>query len=209
MNTISKQTSDFEEAIFAELDLPLALEIKRFDVSSIICGISFDFWRGTRLMLDTRMITPAATLLRSQFESIVRSIWILNNATNEVIDKLSADLSPESEQAAKNLPTVNEMMPILEKSIHPNAFAPLNEFKHYSWRALNSHTHSGIHAVARGRSDSPDEINNAVYRLSNGLAVTAAMHYVILCGRQDLQKRIISISLDFPECFIIKQQNAT
>ena len=209
MNTISKQTRDFEQALLAVLDIPLALEIKRFEVSAIICGISFDFWRGTRFMLDARMITPGATLLRSQFESVVRSIWAHNNATNDVIEKLSADLSSESEQAAKNLPTANEMMLILEKSIHPNAFAPLNEFKHYSWRALNSHTHAGIHAIARGRSDCPDEINNAAYKLSNGLAVTAAMHYVILCGRQDLQKRIISISLDFPDCFNIKQQHAT
>jgi len=48
--------------------------------------------------------------LRLQFEAVARAMWLLYVASELAVNKLTDRLSVETEQAAKNLPTVNQML---------------------------------------------------------------------------------------------------
>lgn len=190
----------FECKMFELLDMPIALEIERFKVSSSLCLISFDHWLAVKNLLESQLYPSAITLMRSQYEALVKSVWSHICATNDTIEKLYRDLDKESEQAAKNLPGLNEIMKDIKKSAHPNIANPLSEIKTHSWNAFNSFTHSGIHAISRFRNGFPSDLADICYRQANGIALLTGMQYVLLCGAQQLQNELIKISIEHNSC---------
>lgn len=146
------------------------------------------------------MLPSAAVVQRSQFEAIVRSIWLLNVASNDQVLKLSMDLNEDSERSAKNIPLANDMLNALATGADKNAYDALMRFKDNSWNALNSFVHSGIHAIYRHKAGYPENLAIDVLRNSNGLAVLAGMQYSILSGFQNLQKSILELAEKHSRC---------
>ena len=125
----------------------------------------------------------------------------MHRATEGQIQKLSAELNLETQQASKNIPTVNAMMIELEKIPNlANLLISLKEFKDSSWLPLNSFVHSGIHAVHWTKNRAPDELVEQVFRISNGLALLTFQNLGILTGRPGIQSEIISISANYLGC---------
>jgi hypothetical protein len=197
---IAKNSDEFAIELSALLDLPLSLDIERFHVSGVLCSLAFEYWHGTRSLVLNNFLPCAATTLRSQFESILRSIWVLYVASNDQIEKLSDNLCADSENAAKKIPLANDMLIALSKGGDKNAYDALIRFKNNSWGALNSFVHSGIHAVYRHKEGYPEEILVNLLKNSNGLAVISAMHFAILSGNQPMQKDIIDLAGKRPHC---------
>ncbi len=143
----------------------------------------------------------AAVVLRSQFEALVRSVWVHHQATDSQVDKLSQELSIESQQANKNIPHVAEMLADLEKheSLR-NLLISLNEFKGSAWQPLNSFVHSGIHAIYWTKWQPPINFIEQIFRNSNGLAVLAYQNLAILTGQPLMQRKIIAATAAFSSC---------
>lgn len=197
---IIKYASEFEQEMFDLIEFSIGLDIERFRISATLCMISFEHWSAARTLIENNLFPSAITIMRSQYEALVRSVWSQNFATNDMIAKLSNDLDKDAEQAAKNLPSVNDMMKDIQKSAHKNISAPLSEIKIYSWNAFNSFTHSGIHAISRFRNGFPEALINTCYRQSNGMALLTGMQYLLLCGKQELQKELVRLSLRYAIC---------
>ena len=70
-----------------------------------------------------------ATRHRSQFEALVRSVWLAYGARDSDLAKLTATLDLESEQAAKNVPTVNVMMQHIQEKAPVAAYSALARFR--------------------------------------------------------------------------------
>jgi hypothetical protein len=117
-----------------------------------------------------------------------------------MILKLCDDLDPTTEQNAKNIPGVAEMISSLKQGAPKNIAIPLAEFKQHSWNALNSFTHSGLHAIARSKTGYPNEIIENTFRQSNGLALLAGMQYALLINIPNLQNTLIELSLQYQDC---------
>lgn len=137
---------------------------------------------------------------RAQFEALLRSVWALYGASPEHLNKLSAVLNDESEQGAKNLPQVAEMMAAVEKNGPPQAFDALSRFKSNSWKALNSYAHAGIHPLRRHAEGYPIQLFEGIAKNANGLGVVAAMQSAVLSGVQPLQREILSIASQYSNC---------
>lgn len=119
---------------------------KRLTLTLVISSMQFS--NAVRLLCSQGLILGVGTTLRSQYEALVRSVWVLYCATDLQIEKLDAVLNAESQQASKNIPTVNAMLGELDKIPQiENLLISLHEFKESSWLPLNSFVHSGIHAV--------------------------------------------------------------
>ena len=107
------------EKLFNELsgvvDYPLFDESPRLKLSEILAVSSMQFAAAVRVLCAENLLLGASATLRSQFESVVRSVWALHRATELQVEKLSAELSLEAQQASKNIPTVHGMMLELEK----------------------------------------------------------------------------------------------
>jgi len=121
----------------------------RLALSDVLCSLAYEHAHSARILISGGLLPSALVVHRSQFETVVRSLWVLYAASDELVAKLSAELTLETELAAKNIPLAAKMMEDLAAKAPANAYTPLNEFKINSWGALNSYVHAGIHPVRR------------------------------------------------------------
>jgi len=193
-------TKDLMERLFPMINLPLFDESKRLAVSDVSCSLSLEHWRAAMSLLEGGLLPSSVVVHRSQFEALLRSVWVLYAANDGQIDKLSEELTLESEQNAKNLPQVAVMMASVSKEGPPQAFDALNRFKENSWKALNSYAHAGIHPLRRHAEGYPVALIESIARNSNGLAVVGAMQAAVLAGVQPLQKGILNLASQYDDC---------
>jgi hypothetical protein len=191
---IFDESDSFAEELQEVIDLPLldnSLKIRTCDVA---CSLSLEHWHSARALLRIGLLPSALVVHRAQFEALTRSIWLTYAASDEQISKLTADLSLESEQGAKNMPQIDKMMKALEKSGPQQAYDALARFKDNSWKALNSYAHAGIHPIRRHHDGYPLKLVHDVLRNTNGLAVMSCMQAVVLSGQQPLQRAVLKLA---------------
>jgi len=190
------------------VDYPLFNESPRITLSATLAVSSLQFAAATRALCANGFLLGSGATLRSQFEAVVRSVWVLHRATDHQINCLSADLNYESQQASKNIPMVQEMLIELEKFPHlVNLLISLKEFKESSWLPLNSFVHSGIHAVHWTRNEVPPQLLDQTFRASNGLALLAFQGIGILTGQPGIQSELIAVTASFSSCFLKHREN--
>lgn len=80
-----------------------------------MCSVSLEHAESLKILLATRNFTSALGLLRLQFESLVRGMWVLYAASDIAVSKLTAELNEENQRRANNLPMLSEMISQLEK----------------------------------------------------------------------------------------------
>lgn len=182
------------------LDMPLCNDSARVGIADTACSLAFEYWHSVRLLLAAGQLPAALVVHRSQFEALLRSVWLTYAASDLDIAKLTAELNLESEQAAKNLPAANKMMEDLAKSGPIEAHGALARFKEQSWKALNSYAHAGIHPLRRHAVGYPVPLMRGVLCNSNGLGVLSAMQATVLSGAQPLQKQILQIAAAYATC---------
>ncbi len=182
------------------IELPLLGDSPRILVSDVSCSLALEHWKAVRVLLRCGLLPSAIVVHRSQFEALVRSIWLAHAATDNDVSKLGASLSLESEQAAKNMYQIAEMMKDLEKKAPKQAYDALTRFKDNSWKALNSYAHAGIHPIRRHHEGYPLKLMHDMLRNSNGLGVMSCMHSVVLSGRQPLQRKVLELAMKYSEC---------
>lgn len=182
------------------IDVPLFDDSSRLRISDTACSLSLEHWASARALLRSGFLSSAVVVHRAQFEALSRSIWLLYAASDDHLSKLTATLTLESEQAAKNMPQTAEMLEHLAKKAPQQAYDALSRFKENSWKALNSFAHAGVHPIRRHVDGYPAELLKNVLRNTNGLAVVGCMQAVVLSGQQPLQRSILALASKKPEC---------
>jgi hypothetical protein len=196
-----RRAEDLFEQLSNIVDYPLFEDSPRVNLSATLAVSSMQFAAAVRVLCAEGLLLGASTTLRSQFEALVRSVWALHRATEQQIERLSADLNPESQQASKNIPLANEMLAELQKFPQlANLLVSLNEFKDSSWLPLNSFVHSGIHAVHWTKNEAPPQLIDQLFRMSNALALLAFQSIGILTGRPRIQSEIIAATACYSSC---------
>lgn len=176
----------------------------RIALSDVLCSLAYEHAHSARILVSAGLLPSALVVHRSQFEAVVRSLWVLYAASDELVAKLSAELTLETELAAKNIPLAAKMMEDLATKAPANACAPLNEFKIHNWGALNSYVHAGIHPVRRHAEGYPFGLLANVIKNINVLTVTTAMQAAILTGVPNLQREVLAVAERYPNCLTPK-----
>lgn len=197
---IFEATDEFSIKLFQLLTFPLYDQSKRLLISDIACSMSLEHWLATIKLLRSSLFPSAVTVHRTQYEALLRSIWLLYAANDQQIEKLASDLDLEAEQAAKNLPQVVEMLAAIEKNGPAQLHEALSNFKGHSWKALNSYVHTGIHPIKRHSEGYPYPLIEGVVMNANWLAMVAGMQAALLSGVQPLQRKILDLAANYPEC---------
>lgn len=183
------------------VDIPPFDRSARVLLSRTLAITSLDLAAGVRLMCANSIAVGAAALLRSQFEAITRAVWALHCATDDQIERLSKDLSADSQQQNKNMPSVSEMFAQLSKHENlTNLLVCLNEFKGSSWLPLNSFVHAGIHAVHWTKHEPPHSLLETIFKASNGVTILAFQLLGILTGVPSMQREVIAATEEFASC---------
>jgi hypothetical protein len=188
------------EELLALVDLPRCNESDRVEIADVACSLAFEHWHSLRLLLRARLLPSALVVHRSQFEAVLRSVWLTYAASDAEVSKLTRSLDLESEQAAKNIAQAHLMMESLSKSGPKEAHAALARFKEISWKALNSYAHAGIHPLRRHAEGYPESLMHSVLCNANGLAVLSAMQATVLGGAQPLQREVLQLAAKHPSC---------
>jgi len=191
---IFDESDSLAEGFQEIIDLPLFDNSSRIRISDVACSLSLEHWHSARALLRAGLLPSALVVHRAQFEALTRCIWLTYAASDEQISKLTADLSLESEQAAKNMPQIVQMMQALETSGPQPAYDALTRFKDNNWKALNSYAHAGIHPIRRHHDGYPIKLIHDVLRNTNGLAVMSCMQAVVLSGQQPLQRTLLELA---------------
>jgi hypothetical protein len=180
-------------------DHPLSEESARIELSATLANTALEIARSVRILCAADQLLGATVCLRSQFESLVRSVWTLHCASENEIKRLSINsLTPESVQGSKNMPLAAKMLEDLEEIASlRNLMVALNEFKGSAWRPLNSFVHAGLHAVVHTKFGWPPGLVDQTFRMSNGLCVLAFTQIGMLNGTPWIQKEIIALSASF------------
>lgn len=197
---VLEESNAFAEELLDLIDLPLFDDSPRLRGSDIACSLALEHWHAVRSLLQGRFLPSALVTHRAQFESILRSVWLVHAASDSDVAKLTASLDAESEQAAKNAPQVQQMMDGLARSGPKEAHAALARFKNNSWRALNSYAHAGIHPLRRHADGYPVALAHAVLCNANGLGVLCGMQAASLSGVQAVQREVLGLAAKHPSC---------
>lgn len=186
--------------ILAEVtDQPLYEDSARTELSATLAITALEIARSVRILCAADQLLGATVCLRSQFESLVRSVWTLHCASEHEIRRLSTNsLTPETAQGAKNIPLAAQMLEDLEEIPSlKNLMVALNEFKASAWRPLNSFVHAGLHAVIHTKFGWPQDLVDQTFRMSNGLCLLAFTQIGLLNGTPGIQGEIIALAASF------------
>ena len=173
----------------------------RWSTSRVVCAIAFEHAESVKTLANAGNFTSSVGLLRLQYEALVRALWLYYAAPDSAVEKLAAELTHEAAQRASNLPMAVEMLEQLRQAqAPPAAVEPLFEFREYSWKALNSFIHGGLHAIRRHDRGYPVALLLNLIRQSNRLSLMAGQLLVILHGGRTLAGRIPQLHLKFLDC---------
>lgn len=182
---------------------PIHDDSERFRISHVLCSLSFEHAHAARLLAAGGFLPSALAVHRTQFETLLRSMWVLYAANENHLAKLGVDdLNSDTEQAARGIPLAVEMMNDLASKAPPNAYKPIDDFKKGGWATLNSYVHAGIHPIKRHRDGYPVGLLESVVRNINGLTVVSALQAAVLAGEIGLQRDVLAIGERYAFCLI-------
>ncbi len=204
LGAILSRSDELHETVLARLD-EAAFDLSPRGQSSLgMCSVSLEHWLSLRILISSGCPTSAVSLMRLQFEALTRAMWLLYAANESEIAKLTAELTMDSEQAAKNLPAVNAMIDDIGKRVGSSAPAAAHQmlahFKDVQLKALNSFVHGGIHSLRRHSDGFPLPLILQIVRSSNGLSTMTAMTLAILSADVPIAKTMSRIQRDFADC---------
>lgn len=174
----------------------------RASVTLDACNLSLEHGTALRRLLEAELESSGLSMLRLQFEALLRAAWVLYAAADHEVAALAAPLTAGTSRAAKSLPMSADLLSAVEQS--PNAPPPLKralrEFRSTSWEALNSYVHSGIHPLRRmGAGHPTQDLVNAVLA-SNALNYATFMLLATMYGSDELANDVNVIVSGHPEC---------
>lgn len=165
--------------------------------------LSMEHAMASMLLLQSEMEAPGMALLRPQFESLVRVIWLVYAASEAQVEKLAMPLTEATARRGDDLPMLSEMLKRLEGTPDAPAHivAQLQAYKDITWKALNSFTHGGIHPLAKYVTGYPPKLVFDTLCNSNGIFMMATQLLCILTGAPENQTQWRKLIDEFTDCF--------
>lgn len=195
-----KRSSELASVLEEFLQLPPYSTSAKIVSSHTLCGVSFEHGESVRILTASGNFTSSLGVLRMQYEALVKAFWALYAASDEASNKLQAELTHTSATAADKVPSLGEMLAALSGKAPPQAVHPLLEFKDYSWKALSSYVHGGIHAIHRHSRGYPVALLCRATKFSNGLLIMTAMLVVVLSGDSRQTGKMRALQKQFADC---------
>jgi hypothetical protein len=193
LSSLLRRSDEFDAALIAALGADqyrVADGSMKVKAAFAAAHLSIDHARAFRVLIDQEYLVSATGMLRLQFESLVRAVWIFFAASDETIDMLMTPIQSGHVESPKEVPMAPGMLKELESKAPAKILQMLKQFKDVSWNPLNSFVHSGIHPLQRRLSGYPEPLVIQLVVMSNGLLLLVGMVFAVLSGRQELTRRV-------------------
>lgn len=203
--SLIERTGSFHEAVYAHVSNLQPADEERYLVAFQAGILSLEHATGALVLIGHDLIPSAYTLMRPQYESLVRGIWLLHAASETWIEKLSEPLTVESAKRANEGPMLAEML----KQLESNDNAPkliveqLKAYRDVAWKGMSSYTHGGLHPLSRVLTGYPAELTYDMVRNSNAVVCLTAQLASILTGDRHAMEPVRRLHADFADCIPI------
>ena len=167
--------------------------------------LSMEHAAAALVLVNNRLFSSAYTLMRPQYECLVRGVWLLYAASDTWVEKLGEPLALESASRANEGPMLAEMFKQLDAaSKAPKALVEqLKQYRDVTWKAMNSYAHGGLHPLSRTLTGYPAQLTFDVMRNSNAIVAIAAQLSAILTGDPQNIALIRKFHAEFADCLPI------
>ncbi len=195
------RSAEFDLAISALLSQVITPPLPKCRLSTAMAGISIEHADSIRMLVYSKNFTSAMALLRIQFETTARCIWLFYAADDEYIAKHDSQLTA-ADDGYSDGPDVTNMLKDLDlkPNVPKQASVMLAEFKSQSWRALGSYIHGGKHPLKRKQDGYPVQLLTGITQQSTGLLLMAAMTVIAMSGDQKLADKFWKLQNEFKDC---------
>lgn len=199
-----ERTASFHEALYQHVGQLQPHPDDRACVAFQAGILSLEHATGALILITQGLAAPGITLMRTQFECLVRGIWLMHAATDNWIEKLSQPLTEEAAISGKanEGPMLAEMLKELDKA--PNTprgiVNQLRQYKDVAWKALNSFSHGGLHPLSRTESGYPPELIFNVVRNSNAVIALTSQLLSLLTDDEAQMEPVRRFHVDFRDC---------
>ena len=168
--------------------------------------ISLEHGISIRILIENRQLNSAIALLRLQYESLVRAVWIYYIASDNFIAQLNQELSEEYRKLDNKMPTINEILDKIDEyadnvKLPKKISVLLHEFKNNLLKYLHSHIHSGTLAFSREQTGYPVILIMQILQNSNGLVHFMNMLIATILKDNELLIQLVELSNEYRECF--------
>lgn len=205
LNTLLERTAQFHEAVHTHIGNLIPAEGTRYLVSFQAGLLSLEHATGAFVLIGQRLFPSAYTLMRPQYECLVRGIWLLHAASDTWVKKLAEPLTLESANRANEGPMLAEMLKQLESS--PNSPGPiveqLKQYRDATWKAMNSYAHGGLHPLSRTLTGYPAQLTYDVVRNSNAVISLTTQLASILSGNPLNMEPVRRFHIEYADCLPI------
>ncbi|ULJ63108.1 hypothetical protein MIS46_03370 [Wielerella bovis] len=207
---------DFRAAMFREIkEIPFTDETEYQILATLIMAdISSEYWEAIHALAYAESFIPAVSLLRLQYESLLRAYWLYYCAKNERISELHQPLDEKNVRSIENhMPNVKEMLVDLDKAViagklHPKSVQMFQEFREMHNQPANSFVHSGMHAFNRQREGFIEPMFIQIVQNANGLEALNAMLQGLLCDSEGwLSLYIVRLQHQYLDCLPMQIEN--
>jgi hypothetical protein len=172
----------------------------RSQLAMTLSTIAIEHGVSQRVLVSMENFSSAVALLRVQFETVTRALWLHFAASDERIERFAELIDSRSLKEPANAPGMQEMIDALAQRAPPAIARMLGELKKGAWDPLNSYVHGGIHPLMQAHHGYLPEYALQSLRNANGLSTMAAMLMAVLSGDADVTRRVREIQLAHLQC---------
>lgn len=165
----------------------------------ILADISSEHGHVVHLLAKEGCNISASSLLRLQFESLIRAQWIYWVAKDDIVERFYKPLTQQNaSQVEKRIPTINIILEDLDDAaregiVLERAVAMMREFKELTMKPANSYVHTGMHAFSRKKDGFPEPLIIQVLQNSNGLEALNAMLLATVVNSADMIQKVLAL----------------
>lgn len=205
LNQLLERTAQFHEAVHEHIGNFLPFEGIRYLVAFQAGLLSLDHATGALVLIGHGLFPSAYTLMRPQYECLVRGIWLLYAASDTWVEKLAEPLTLESAKRANEGPMLAEMLKQLDGSSRsPGPIVEqLKQYRDATWKAMNSYAHGGLHPLARTLTGYPAQLTYDALRNSNAVVALTTQLASILSGELRHMEPVRRFHIEFADCLPI------
>ena len=185
LHALLERTAAFHEDLVVLVQTLAPIPDDRSRIAFQAASLAVEHSLSILMLIQAGNFASSIALMRPQFESVLRAVWLLHVAPAGWVGKLSTPLTQESARKANKLPRIGEMLTQLEadEDVEPRIVEQLRGFETTLLGPLSSFTHGGAHALARLASGYTAQLLYDAMLNSNAVTSFAAQLLVISDGR--------------------------
>lgn len=199
------RTTQLHETVHEHVKAVIPAEGARHLVAFQAALLSLEHATAAFALVKGAYYASAYALMRPQYESLVRGIWLLYAAGETRIVRISRPLTIETAKSSAEGPMLAEMLKDLETA--PNApqliVEQLKQYRDATWKALNSFAHGGFHPLSRTLAGYPAELTYDVVRNSNAVMALTTQLAAVLSGNPHNMGAVRQLHIEFRDCLPI------